>query len=216
MATIDGPRRPAASGTADSLVVLLHGYGASGDDLIALADAWAPRLPRTAFVSPNAPGRLPHPGMAGHQWFPLSQLDPQELAEGVKSAAPVLQQFLQAELERVGLPPSRLALAGFSQGTMMALHVGLRMTAPPAAIVGFSGVIAAAETLEQDIAGRPPVMLVHGVADEVIPVGAIQLTREVLATAGVPVEWHVREDLGHGIDEVGLEMAGSFLASHLR
>ncbi|MGE0626182.1 MAG: alpha/beta hydrolase [Hyphomicrobiaceae bacterium] len=216
MAELDGPRRAPARGSADGLVVLLHGYGANGDDLITLADVWASRLPAVAFVSPHAPGRLPQPGMNARQWFPLSELSPAELGRGAETAAPGLERFLDAELARHGLPPSKLALVGFSQGTMMALHVGLRRKAAPAAIVGFSGVLAGPERLQREIACRPPVMLIHGAADDLIPVGAIDLTREVAAAAGVPVEWHVREGLGHGIDEAGIAMAGKFLAEHLR
>ena len=214
--TLDGPRRPPRGGTADSLVVLLHGYGASGDDLIDLADVFQGRLPRAAFASPHAPERLPFPGGGpAYQWFALSERDPEEYARGAAGAARRLEAFLDAELARHGLPASRLALVGFSQGTMMALQVGLRRKAAPAAIVGYSGVIAGARSLAGEIAVRPPVLLVHGAEDEVIPVGAIDMTREALAQCSVPVEWHVREGLGHGIDEAGLMLGVSFLAEHL-
>ena len=217
MATmLDGPRRPARSGSARSLVVLLHGYGASGDDLIELADMMAPALPATAFASPHAVERFPHPAAGGaYQWFPLTARDPEEYIAGTRSAAPALEAFLDAELARHGLPPERLALVGFSQGTMMALHVGLRRAVAPAAIVGLSGVIAGAEALPKEIRSRPPAMLVHGADDEVIPVGAIHLTREAIAAAGVRVDWHVCEGLGHGIDNGVLDMTARFLAGHL-
>jgi phospholipase/carboxylesterase len=213
---LDGPRRAARSGTARSLVVLLHGYGASGDDLVGLADMMAGVLPDAAFVSPNAVERMPYPGAAAYQWFALSDRDPEEYIGGTRSAAPALDAFIDKELERAGLPAERLALVGFSQGTMMSLHVGLRRKVAPAAIAGLSGVIAGAQLLPAEIACRPPVMLVHGADDEVIPVGAIHLTREALAAAGVGVEWHVREGLGHGIDEEVVEMTARFLAAHLR
>ncbi len=213
---LDGPRRPALSGKARSLVVLLHGYGASGDDLIDLAEMMGPMLPDVAFASPDAVERMPIPGAAGYQWFPLSARDPEEYIDGTRSAAPELEAFLDAELARHGLAPDRLALVGFSQGTMMALHVGLRRQVAPAAIVGLSGVIAGAQSLGAEIACRPPVMLVHGADDEVIPVGAIHLTREVLAGAGVGVDWHVRPELGHGIDQEVVHMATGFLRAKLR
>lgn len=215
MRNLDGPRRAARLGKADSLVVILHGYGANGDDLFPLASVWAERLGTTAFVAPNAPEQLPYAGMGGYQWFPLTLRDPEEYIHGSRTAAPILDAFLDAELARLNLPASRLAIVGFSQGTMMALHVGLRRKIQPAAIVGFSGVIAGAQHLPAEITCRPPVMLIHGADDEVIPVGALELTREAVAACGVDVEWHVREGLGHRIDDESQTMAGSFLAQQL-
>lgn len=213
---LDGPRRAPGSGKATSLVVLLHGYGASGDDLIDLADMMAPALPSSAFASPHAIEHLPYEGSAGYQWFPLQMRDPEEYITGTRAAAPVLDRFLDSELARLGLTPDRLALVGFSQGTMMALHVGLRRKTAPAAIVGLSGVIAGANALKDEICCRPPVMLVHGAQDDVIPVGAIHLTREALAGNGLRVDWHVRDGLGHGIDHEVVAMSARFLADCLR
>ena len=214
---LDGPRRPPArGGKADALVVLLHGYGASGEDLIGLADEWRRVLPGAVFVAPHAPERLPFAGAAGYQWFALTSMSPEEMARGVERAAPGLDAFIAAELKRHGLAPSRLALVGFSQGTMMALHLGLAMKTPPAAILGYSGVIAVPPTYDEALRGaRPPVMLIHGEADEVIPVDALHMTREALNQALVPVEWHVRPGLGHGIDAEGLAWGGGFLAEKL-
>src|SRR6202045_326320 len=138
-AELDGPRlEPQAGGAARQLVVFLHGYGADGKDLIEIGRAWQPLLPHCAFVSPHAPepcGQAP----MGRQWFPLTFRDPDERWIGVNKAAPILERCLDAELARRALPPSGLALVGFSQGTMMALHVGLRRATAPAAIVGYSG-----------------------------------------------------------------------------
>jgi phospholipase/carboxylesterase len=148
----------------------------------------------------------------GYQWFGISRLDPAEMARGVSSAAPVLEAFIDAELARLGLDASRLALVGFSQGTMMSLHVGLRRKVSPAAIVGYAGRLAGADRLPEQIAARPPVLLVHGDADEVIPVEALFASAHGLGAAGVHAAWHVSRGVGHGIAPDGLELAGKFLA----
>ena len=212
---LQGPRiDPPRGRRASAVVVLLHGYGANGDDLIALADAWRPALPNAAFVAPNAP--QPIPGMyGGLQWFALSMRDPSEYWRGVASAQPLLDRFLDAELARHGLGPERLVLVGFSQGTMVALNVGLRRATAPAGIVAYSGLLAGPEHLAETQA-RPPVLLVHGEADDLIPVEALHVAREALAAAGVPVEWHVRPRLGHGIDPEAQWLAGNFIAQVLR
>jgi len=211
---LQGPRVEPRGRAASSLVVLLHGYGANGDDLIALADGWQGPLPETAFVAPNAPGTIP--GMyGGLQWFPLTMRDPNEYWRGVEAARPALDRFLDAELARYRLAPDRLALVGFSQGTMLALHVGLRRAAAPAGIVAYSGLLAGPEHLG-DAKARPPILLIHGEADDLIPAEALHMAREPLAKAGLPVEWHLRPGLGHGIDPGGQAMAGHFLRQLLR
>lgn len=215
MTAIDGPR-VTPRGRVRSLVVLLHGYGADGNDLIGLAEAWRPMLPNTAFSAPHAPEPLPYHAVGGRQWFDLTFRDPEELRRGALAVGPGLARFLDAELARYTLGAECLALVGFSQGTMMALHVGLRRAAAPAAIVGYSGVIAGPEHLAREITARPPVQLIHGEADDIIPIAALDITREALAAAGVPVEWHVARGLGHAIDADGLALGGGFLASKLR
>jgi phospholipase/carboxylesterase len=213
---LDGPRLPPRSGTARQLVVFLHGYGADGNDLIEIGRAWQQFLPQAAFVSPHAPepcGQAP----VGRQWFALTFRDPNERWLGVNKAAPVLERFIDAELTRHQLPPSALALVGFSQGTMMALHVGLRRPVPPAAIVGYSGLLVLPpdgnpETLAAEIRSRPPVLLVHGDQDELIPPQALFQATQGLAALGVPVEWHLSAGIGHGIDAEGLRHGGEFLA----
>src|SRR5215472_8725124 len=139
--TLSGPRLPPLRGQATHLVVLCHGYGADGNDLIGLAPHWQRTLPTVAFVAPNAP--QPCAGApSGYQWFPISRLDPTEMLRGVESAAEILNGFLDSELARLSLPADRLTLVGFSQGTMMSLHVGLSLPAKPLAIVGYSGMLA--------------------------------------------------------------------------
>jgi phospholipase/carboxylesterase len=211
---LNGPRIEPRGRRATSLVVLLHGYGANGDDLIALGDGWRRSLPDAAFVAPNAPEMIP--GMyGGLQWLPLTLRDPSEYWRGVSAAQPALDRFLDAELARYRLASNRLVLVGFSQGTMMALHVGLRRATAPAGIVAYSGLLAGPDHLAETKA-RPPVLLVHGEADDLIPVEALHLAREALAAAGIPLEWHVRPGLGHGIDPEAQWMAGHFIAQTLR
>ena len=220
MADLDGPRLEPRSGTPKQLVVFLHGYGADGNDLIDIGRAWQTLLPDAAFVSPHAPrpcGQAP----VGREWFPLTFRDPDERWIGVNQAAPVLNAFLDAELARRKLPPSALALVGFSQGTMMALHVGLRRAVPPKAIVGYSGMLVVPEDVDPnqfaaEIRSRPPVLLVHGDQDQLIPVQALLQAAQGLAALEVPVEWHISPGIGHGIDQEGLRHGGEFLAKQFR
>ena len=213
---LSGPSLEPKSGKAKRLVVFLHGYGADGNDLIDIGRAWQPILPDTAFVSPHAPepcGQAP----VGRQWFGLTFRDPDERWVGVNKAAPALQTYLDAELQRRQLPPSALALVGFSQGTMMSLHAGLRRPVAPAAIVGYSGMFimpgdGPPETVEGEIASRPPILLVHGDQDELIPVQALFHASSSLSALDVPVEWHNSHGVGHGIDQEGLRHGGEFLA----
>ena len=210
-ATLNGPRLSATHGhKVDRLIVFCHGYGADGNDLIGLGAEWQRAMPGAAFASPNAPQPCAGSPM-GYQWFPITRMDPVEMMRGVESAAAGLNAFLDAELARLGLDSSRLALVGFSQGTMMSLHVGLRRKVAPAAIVGYSGALAGAEKLPTEIQGRPPVLLVHGDADQMIPVQALNLAANGLAAAGVPVRWHVSRGIGHGIGPDGIELGGKFL-----
>ena len=205
----------APDGKPTSAVVLLHGYGANGDDLIGLGQYWRDTLPDTVFLAPNAPEELPMPAMGGLQWFGLTTRDADEFWRGVNQAGPILDEFLDEVLRTYNLTADRMALAGFSQGTMLALHAGLRRRDSVAAIVGFSGRLAGATHLSTELAACPPIQLIHGDVDDVIPVGAIHEAREALRESGLNVEWHVRPGLGHGIDEVGLQLAGKFLRQHL-
>src|ERR1700720_385645 len=194
-AQLDGPRLAPRSGTARQLVVFLHGYGADGNDLIELGQAWQQSLPQAAFVAPHAPepcGQAP----VGRQWFALTFRDPNERWVGVNKAAPGLERFLDAELKRHTLPPGALALVGFSQGTMMALHVGLRRAQKPAAILGYSGLLvlpngAGPEAVAGEIKARPPILLVHGDSDDLIPAQALFMSAQDLAALEIPAEWHM-------------------------
>ena len=218
MADLDGPRIEPRSGQAKQLVVFLHGYGADGNDLIEIGRAWQGLLPDAAFVSPHAPrpcGQAP----MGREWFPLTFRDPGERWTGVNAAAPVLNAFLDAELARRQLPPSALALVGFSQGTMMSLHVGLRRAVAPEAIVGYSGMLVVPEnvdpaTFAAEIKSKPPVLLIHGDQDPLIPVEALFHAAQGLASLGISAEWHISSGIGHGIDQEGLRQGGEFIARH--
>ena len=217
-AAIDGPRLEPRSGKARQLVVFLHGYGADGNDLIALGQEWQSELSDAAFVSPHAPEPCGGAPM-GRQWFELTFRNPDERWRGVNAAAPVLQSFLDEELTRRGLTADALALVGFSQGTMMALHAGLRRQVAPAAIVGYSGIYVTPESEDgpdlaaSEIRSRPPVLLVHGTRDDLIPMQALFASAQLLSAAEVPVEWHLSQGVGHGIDGEGLRHGGQFLAT---
>lgn len=213
--TLDGPGfGPAAGGRARSLVVLLHGLGADGHDLIQLAPHWAELLPSTAFVSPHAPfpcDMAPY----GRQWFSLQDRDPHRIRSGVAAAAPILDAFLDATLEAHRLDDSALALVGFSQGTMMSLHVAPRRARAIAGVVGFSGALVGAEDLATELRSTPPVLLIHGDADQIVPFSAMAAARSALSAVGVDVTTERRPGLPHSIDEVGLEKAAAFLARRL-
>ncbi|MCC7347434.1 MAG: dienelactone hydrolase family protein [Variibacter sp.] len=215
VALLEGPRiAPKTGGPARQLVVFIHGYGADGHDLIGIGHAWQPVLPDAAFVAPDAPEPC---GDMGRQWFTLTVRDMQERWAGVNAAAPALEAFLQAELERHALAPAALAVVGFSQGAMMALHVGLRRAVAPAAVVSYSGILvhppgAPTAAMAAEIRARPPVMLRHGDQDDVIPPRALFAAAKGLEALQVPVEWQLSPGVGHAIDEDSLRHGGEFLA----
>ena len=212
---LSGPTLPpAAGGVARNLVVFLHGYGANGDDLISIGRHWAKDLPHTAFASPNAPQACPG-APQGRQWFPLTMRDPGERWSGVVAAHPSLDAYLDAELTRLGFDDGRLALVGFSQGTMMALHVGLRRKASPAAILGYSGLLAGPENLAQASAS-PAIFLIHGDQDQILPVDMSFAAAQALGEAGRPTRFHICRGLGHGIDGEGLALGARFLQDFLK
>lgn len=208
---LSGPSHGPDSGKPPrQLVVLLHGRGANGHDLIGLAPVLAEHFPDALFLAPDAPQPVDL-APVGLQWFSLTERTPETIAAGVRSAAPAVDAFLDHHLAQHGLTDADLALFGFSQGCMMALHVGLRRAAAPAAVMGYSGLLAAPDALADEITVRPPVLLVHGEADEIVPHAALPAAEAALRDAGVAVEAVSRPGLGHGIDEVGIARALALL-----
>ncbi|HLI64841.1 MAG TPA: prolyl oligopeptidase family serine peptidase [Caulobacteraceae bacterium] len=203
---LDGPRVPALSGKAGALVILTHGYGSNGEDLIGLVPHWREALPNAAFISPNAPEPCPGaPG--GYQWWGFG--GGSDRSAGVRRAAPILDAFIDAELARLGLADDRLALVGFSQGAMMALHVGPRRARQIAGIVGLSG--ARIDVPDAPVKTHPPVLLVHGDEDPMVPIESLYRARESLERDGFDVQTHVSPGLGHGVDLAGVTLAKRFL-----
>ena len=206
--------QPLSGGSPKQLVLLLHGYGSSGADLITLAPHWQRNLPDALFLAPNAPQRLSNLS-SGYQWWPLSAFTPQALASGAASAAPAIEAFIERKLHQYGLTETNLAIIGFSQGTMMALHVGLRRPRQVAAIVGYSGMLTGRNELSHLPITRPPVLLVHGSADPVVPVAALHAAKTELEHLGINVTAHISQGIGHSVDPVGLRMGGEFIAKAL-
>jgi phospholipase/carboxylesterase len=214
--TLDGPRfGPAAGGAPRQLVVLLHGWGADGNDLIGLAPHWARLLPQAEFLSPHAP--YPHDGGFGRQWYSLGDLSPQGglrddvMRARVEAVAPIVDAYLDEALEARKLGAEKLALVGFSQGTMVALFVGPRRARGPAAILGYSGRMISGERLAAEAKSKPAILLIHGEDDEVLPAELSRRAAAHLRQAGFAVEAIFRPGLGHGIDQEGVASGGAFL-----
>jgi phospholipase/carboxylesterase len=206
--TLNGPRlAPFSKGAAKQLVILAHGYGSNGNDLIGLASMWHRSLPDAAFVAPNAP--FPCMG-AGFQWWGLSSFSPAEMLTGIEMAAPIFDAFIDEELARYGLTEDDLLLVGFSQGTILSLHVAPRRARPVAGIIGFSGMLIVPEKLGPELQSRPPILLIHGESDDVIPVRAMADARSLLQGLEFDVESHVSPGLGHSVDQIGIDLAANF------
>jgi phospholipase/carboxylesterase len=210
-------RRPAASGVTKSVVLFLHGYGADGADLLGLADPLGPHMRDTAFIAPDAPEKCAG-NPFGYQWFPIPWLDGSSEAEmvaGVVSAAEDIDAFIGQVLEQEGITPDRLIVFGFSQGSMMALHVVPRRAEVIAGLVAFSGRVLDPENFAEGILSRPPVLLVHGDQDEMVPPEHFREAGLALEAAGFDVYGHVMEGTGHGIAPDGLSVALTFMAERL-
>ncbi len=205
---IDLPTRTFSSQPASHVVLLMHGYGADGHDLIDLAEPLSTALPHAVFYSPHAPDE----GMfGGRQWFPLSRMNMDEVNDGADAALPFVNTLADTLLAHNNVPPQNLIIGGFSQGCMMALHAGLRRAVPPAAIVGFGGLLPAPEALPQQMTGKPPVFLAHGSDDQVVSAAFARQARTTLQALDVFVQLDIVQGLGHGIAPSSLRKATEFL-----
>ncbi|MEZ5757958.1 MAG: dienelactone hydrolase family protein [Emcibacteraceae bacterium] len=208
---LNGPRVEPENGNPDKLVILCHGYGSNGDDLIGLVPHLRHAMPNAVYISPNAP-ELCYGAPNGYQWFALSTLSREERLVGTLKATPILDHFIDQELKRYGLENKDLVLIGFSQGTMMALHVGLRRKSDIAGIIGFSGAMTLPENWKNEITSKPPVVLIHGDMDNVVPVEMMHQAFIALKDVGINVESHVSPGIMHSIGPDGLQKALEFLA----
>ena len=203
---------PASKRPANSIVLLLHGYGANGEDLIGLAPPLSQALPDTVFLSPNAPFPCEGNPIGGFQWFDVWQNEGKDRIKAVRYAAEIVKAYITAELEKRDLDLSRMVFLGFSQGTMLSLHLGLRLENPCGAIVGYSGRLEAPELLEKEIRSRPPVMLIHGEEDPLLPVEMMDAAETELRANQVDISSFRRPGLGHGIDPEGLKLGAAFIS----
>lgn len=210
--TLSGPTLgPIGANPAKKLVILCHGVGSDGDDLISFAPYFQKILPDAVFVSPNAPFPFDG-GPLGYQWFSLQDRSNDARAEGVRTAAPILDAFIDQQLGAYGLSDKDMALVGFSQGTMMALHVGLRRRAACAGILGYSGMLVDPESLPEEMTSKPSVLLCHGQADDIVPFDFMPAALAALRQAGVNAEGMARPGLGHGLDDDCIKAGMFFLA----
>lgn len=208
---LSGPEAaPASGGPPDRLIVFLHGVGADGNDLIALAPVMAQVFPDAQFVAPDGPDPC-DVAPSGRQWFSLREMERDRLSAGLEAVTPKLDAYLDQQMARFGLTPDRVAVVGFSQGTMLALHALPRRPQPVAGVLGYSGMLVAPESLADHLASRPPTFLIHGADDPVVPANMSQVSGEALKIAGFDVEVFTCRDLGHSINETGLRLGVAFL-----
>ncbi|MFT6674752.1 MAG: phospholipase/carboxylesterase [Sulfitobacter sp.] len=215
---LNAARRAATSGETRSIVVFLHGYGANGEDLLGLADPLSEHLPDTLFVAPDAPEACAGAPM-GYQWFPIPWIDgssEEESERGMMQAVADLNAFLDALMVDEDVLPEQVVLFGFSQGSMMALHVAPRREDEMAGIVAFSGRLLSPESLADEARVKPPVLLVHGDQDDVVPPQSLPQAAEALQQAGwQDVYAHIMKGTGHGIAPDGLSVALAFMRDKL-
>jgi len=213
MSTLEGPIvEPQTSEKPKQLVIFCHGYGADGNDLIGLSSYFQNILPNAIFMSPNAPQKCDLNPL-GYQWFDFQSGDPALIWKGVLEAASILNSFIDEQLKKYNLSDNNLALIGFSQGTMMSLHVGLRREKPMKALIGFSGKLIGEELLKDDLISKPPIYLIHGEQDPMVPHQETLNAAEVLKEHGIEVQKHISPNTPHSIAEDGLKIAIDFLSN---
>ena len=215
MVKLNGPLIPPKSGRpATQAVILLHGYGADGSDLISLGQHWSQLLPDAMFVAPNAPE--PCAGSPfGFQWFALNVDRIAGRIEGAKTGAPILKEFLTDLWAQTGIAPRQTILTGFSQGAMMALHVGTSLAEEVGGIIAFSGAFVAADGFAERKFAKPPVTLIHGELDQVVDPDLSRQAATELSASGFEVSLHISANTAHGIAPDGLDFATSFLVARL-
>lgn len=211
-AVLTGPSLVPRHGQAKQLVLLLHGYGANGDDLVELGHHWASLVPDAEFLAPHAPFRCEMTTL-GYQWFSLTSWHPQFLLEQIQTSVPRLNKFIDENLEKRGLTDENLMIVGFSQGAMMALYTALTRPLTCAGVIGYSGALIYGETTGQE--SQPPVFLIHGDADEVVPYASMDEAQKRLTAMQVPVQTYTCPAFGHGINQEGIELGGRFLRERL-
>jgi phospholipase/carboxylesterase len=215
---LNAGRKEALSGETRSAVIFLHGYGANGADLLGLADPLSEHMPDTMFIAPDAPEACAGAPF-GFQWFPIPWIDgssEEESRQGLYRAAEDLNAFLDAVMVDEDLLPEQVMLFGFSQGTMMSLHVAPRREDPVAGICAFSGRLLEPELLADEAECRPAVLLVHGDQDDVVPVQSLPQAAEALQEAGwKEVYAHIMDGTAHGIAPDGLSVALAFMRERL-
>jgi len=202
------------SGTPNSLVILLHGVGSNGRDLISLAPYWAKSVPEAVFISPDAPfacDMVPPGYPDSYQWFSLLDRDPSVMLAGVRAVFPLVETFIDAQLERFALGYDRLVLSGFSQGTMTSLHVAPRLKSKIAGVLGYSGALLPDPQESYENLQKLPIHLIHGQADDVVPVQAWDFAKSMLEKNGFAVSGYTTPGLPHSIDMHGIESGGEFL-----
>jgi phospholipase/carboxylesterase len=200
------------SGSIEQIIILLHGVGSNGQDLISLAPMWQPYVPQAVFISPDAPfacDMVPAGYPNSYQWFSLQDRDPQVLLQGLKTVYPILERFIEEKLAQYNLGYDRLALVGFSQGTMTSLYVAPHLKKKIAGVLAYSGALLSAG--EEGIKQKPPIHLIHGEADDVVPVRAWHFAKEVLEKDGFSVTGYTTPRLMHSIDMEGIQSGGEFL-----
>lgn len=215
--TLQFGRKGAPSGKTKSLVIVLHGYGADGNDLLGLADPLQPHMPDTTFVAPDAPNKCTG-NPFGYEWFPIPWLDGSSeaaAADGMAQSVKDINAFIDARMAEEGVTPAQTILMGFSQGTMMSLHVAPRRMEPLAGVVGFSGRLLQPDTFAAEVISRPPVLLIHGDQDQMVPIVSLPEAADALAKAEFEVYTHISKGTAHGIAPDGLGVALQFMAQKL-
>lgn len=197
------------------IVILLHGYGANGDDLLSIGEQFAPHFPDVLFISPNAPTPC-EMGGPGFQWFSLAAYNPMAMKLGADAALPVLEDFISSLMDKYGVGDKDISLLGFSQGTMMSLHMGVKHPEMIRCILGFSGSLLIPQVQQNVLNEDLPICLIHGTNDQVVPVGATLMSEQVLSAANFPVESLLIPGLEHGIDVQGLSKALKFLQENIK